>query len=210
MKSSLTLLFAGIGTVILGACENLAYHPPAPLPSPSTAMVEPAAFSLSIMPEATFRASITAATVASVDLADNLAQITAADVENYHWSQQKITLSLAATRHLLARLAQHTAKAKFCNPNANAYLDVCLERLAFVVTFGEDRLYGGVFKSVATPMVLRVPVIYVSATAPTQLGVFWLRRPFGVGEKEADVLIARLTANKQVHDFFDQLGKLTE
>lgn len=122
--------------------------------------------------------------------------ITAEDIETYHWSEQKITLTQAATNRLDKALWE----------------EIAIHKQAFVVTFKGNWLYGGVVMEGGSAAGVSYPVIYPDFSGPQT--ILYLRpvtSPVLIKKyRDIDPSLRAIIDIQPVHDFFSDLGKLIE
>lgn len=75
-------------------------------------------------------------------------------IEAYDWSEQKITLTSEASSGLIAALAKSDA--------ARLHPETMLDMRAFVVTLGDEPIYGGIFLMPMSAMGIKFPVVYTN------------------------------------------------
>lgn len=139
------------------------------------------------------------AVLKKVNLAQQRSTISSSDIAMYDWSQQVITLTLEASNRLREDWAN--------KPN-----DIALLQHAFVVTFNDERLYGGLFTEEGSASRLSYPVIYPDFSK-TQI-VLYLRPDNAHGlltpYRELDSNIRQRIEIDSVRTYFQELGKLIE
>ena len=198
MKSIPHLLSLGVcGLILLCACTNANSLQPAPTVSPSVPTPLPSAFQLEILRSLQ-------------DDKPPVAILTAAEIETYNWTQQTITLTTAATQHLLEELLQQEDET-FRQSCEAGYLSLCLMTRAFAITFEEERLYEGGFRlAESAAWVKEGRSIYVESNR--EQGVFFLLLP-PWQKQDIEIkkqLLAPIAQNTKLHDYFLALGKLVE
>jgi hypothetical protein len=123
--------------------------------------------------------------------------ITEADIENYNWLEQNITLTHSATEEL--------------NNSFGCSYDIieCLNWRVFVVVVDNVPLYGGIFVFLGPAMSIRFPVIYPDYVDNR---IIFTIRP-GLSSR-LDIPLDEshwgLIKNERIADIFLDLGTLTK
>ena len=90
------------------------------------------------------------------------------------------------------------------------FLSIELSHRGFVVTFDEEKLYGGMFLQRFSAMAISYPVIYTEAS---ESQVVFLLRPIHSIDPEYQAIDRALRKRieiQKVRNFFSKLGKLVE
>ncbi len=138
------------------------------------------------------------ATLEQADLGKSMWVITESDIEVYDWTGQSITLTAEAS----SRLKETFSGERELYRN--------LMEKAFVVTFEDDWLYGGIFLEIGSAMGIRYPVIY-HEVYQSQI-VFQLRpfHPISAKYQDIEASLKSLVEVEQVRDYFQKQDKLIE
>jgi hypothetical protein len=126
--------------------------------------------------------------------------ITERDIEAYDWSSQSLVLTPQAS------LAFKDAIVNFWGLQSM--------HVAFVVTFEDEWLYGGVFHQIGSPASARYPVIYLQERGDNivlTIRPFTTPFPFSVEHYQAFDTSARSVIEiERVYEYFYELGKIVE
>lgn len=136
-----------------------------------------------------------------MDLASNsILVITEQDIEAYDWTSQSVVLT-----------PQASLAFKDTFPN---YRGLRMGSVAFVVTFEDEWLYGGVFSEAGSAAAARYPVIYLQERGDnTALAIrpFTCPIPFSVEHYQAfDIPTRSVIEIERVYEYFYELGKIVE
>jgi hypothetical protein len=132
------------------------------------------------------------------DLEKSIWIITENEIESYDWSQQSITLTAKASVRLQEIFSEELS------------LTFGLAEQAFVVTLGEEILYGGIFMEEGVARGVRYPVIYPEETGNR---IIFFLRPISINlanYQDFEPDLRHTLEFQNVYDFFLEQGKLVE
>jgi hypothetical protein len=137
--------------------------------------------------------------IEQLDLADSAFVVGPEDVESYHWPDQVITLTSAASARLWGTFG-----------SKELFRLECLKGV-FVATLGDRKLYGGVFIESISAAAIQFPVIYLTKSGARYLLTL---RPSHCWGQSAEAYRAldpgrrQLLEREDVRAFFEAQGKL--
>jgi hypothetical protein len=149
--------------------------------------------------------------------------ITEYDIEKYHWLEQSIELSLEKSMEMLKKYLSEDISLKYFMEEKHSWseLEFELHTSAFLVTFENEILYGGIFIQKGTSLGPSYPVIYLEPGPLINLEPFEFQQTLiirpsslvlhsSIPYKFLKHPIKKRVEICQVYNLFLEMGKLTK